>query len=574
MNVPLLRSRHTYNSSKMDKVYLRLIPETEQFDITFQYRNADKRVDRQFNFCRKLSESVGTFLGRVTTNLEKALNKKKSNKKKDDAAVESNIPIVVSLMLNGSEVCQEVECRSVFQEDNRVVFKLFDVNYDVIINSPFVNRLALPQSTLANFIVYPSAFETTYTDKALTSFEWYKSSDKKEWIKVGEGFTYEPTNNEIDHFLKLKCTPRNEKHEGLTVEALMGSTVSASPGTCPFETRHMFTKERTINNEFRVVSYNILADLYCDSDFTRTVLHPYCPAYALTLDYRKQLVMKELIGYNADIICLQEVDTKVYNYDLRPLFGSLGYTVHFTRKGGDVNEGLACIYNERKFRLVKENGVILSKVLKVSAVLSDILACASSKSNLLERLCERQNAFQVTVLESVETGNLLVVGNTHLYFHPDADHIRLLQAGMCIRLLEETMKELSDKYSDKLISTIFCGDFNSVPECGIFKLYTTGSVGSDCVDWRSNENEAISGFSLEQPMKFGSACGTPKYTNYTSGFADCLDYIFYDTDKLDVTQVVPLPSNEELMANTALPSIVFPSDHLAQVADLKWIACN
>lgn len=35
----------------------------------------------------------------------------------------------------------------------------------------------------------------------------------------------------------------------------------------------------------------------------------------------------------------------------------------------------------------------------------------------------------------------------------------------------------------------------------------------------------------------GSACGTPQYTNYTVGFADCLDYIFYQDDSFDVEQV-------------------------------------
>lgn len=90
----------------------------------------------------------------------------------------------------------------------------------------------------------------------------------------------------------------------------------------------------------------------------------------------------------------------------------------------------------------------------------------------------------------------------------------------------------------------------------------------------------------------GSACGTPQYTNYTVGFADCLDYIFYQDDSFDVQQVsiypqiyiykfinlvlnflpqvVPFPSLEELQANTALPSIVFPSDHISLAADLRW----
>jgi hypothetical protein len=44
------------------------------------------------------------------------------------------------------------------------------------------------------------------------------------------------------------------------------------------------------------VSYNILADLYADSEVSRTQLYPYCPPYALSIDYRKQLVLKELLG--------------------------------------------------------------------------------------------------------------------------------------------------------------------------------------------------------------------------------------------------------------------------------------
>lgn len=47
---------------------------------------------------------------------------------------------------------------------------------------------------------------------------------------------------------------------------------------------------------FRVLTYNILADLYCDSDYSREVLFPYCPPYALAIDYRKQLFLKEILG--------------------------------------------------------------------------------------------------------------------------------------------------------------------------------------------------------------------------------------------------------------------------------------
>lgn len=49
-------------------------------------------------------------------------------------------------------------------------------------------------------------------------------------------------------------------------------------------------------HSFRIISYNILADTYADSDFSKDVLFPYCPQYALDMDYRKQLILKEIIG--------------------------------------------------------------------------------------------------------------------------------------------------------------------------------------------------------------------------------------------------------------------------------------
>lgn len=46
----------------------------------------------------------------------------------------------------------------------------------------------------------------------------------------------------------------------------------------------------------RVISYNILADQYASGDFAQTTLFPTCPAYAIDMDYRKQLLLKEISG--------------------------------------------------------------------------------------------------------------------------------------------------------------------------------------------------------------------------------------------------------------------------------------
>lgn len=53
----------------------------------------------------------------------------------------------------------------------------------------------------------------------------------------------------------------------------------------------------------------------------------------------------------------------------------------------------------------------------------------------------------------------------------------------------------------------------------------------------SDKEQAVSGVSLQQPFEIRSAYNNPKYTNFTVGFAACLDYIFYQTNNLRILQV-------------------------------------
>ncbi|KAB0798204.1 hypothetical protein PPYR_09197 [Photinus pyralis] len=564
-----IRNLHKY-MFKMDKAYLRHVTETEQFQISFRYSDSNK-VDRQFNFCRQLKEPVGTFLSRVTANVSKVINKKNKKKKTDNAQEEENT-ISASLLHNGTVVGDERTCHDLFNShaSDEIVLQLLDKEYLIVINSPWINSLSLPKSIMANFPVYPAKFEGDFIDKNLSEFNWYKSEDKINWELVGCGFMYLPRNEDIKHYLKMTCLPKNENATGPFVETVSETCVEASPGYCPFETRHQFTKDRLIGKEFRVVTYNILADLYTDSDFSRNTLFPYCPPYALSMDYRKQLIIKELLGYNADIICLQELDKKIFVNHIEPVFTAMDYSCTFQLKGGEVAEGLGCIYNNKRFRFLESKTMLYGELIDKDPLFGDIWQKISANPKLIERYTQRSTVLELTLLESLENEELLLVANTHLYFHPDADHIRLLQGAVAIRFIEDYMLKLQSQAKVR-ISLIFCGDFNSVPECGIYQLYTKGSVSEDFVDWGSNAEETVRGLNLTQRFNLESACGTPPYTNYTAGFFGCLDYIYYEKDNLSVTQVIPLPSHEEVMEHIALPSIVHPSDHIALVADLKWL---
>lgn len=57
-------------------------------------------------------------------------------------------------------------------------------------------------------------------------------------------------------------------------------------------------------------------------------------------------------GYNGDIICLQEVDSKIFQSTLQPLMDTEGLNGLFYKKGKQVAEGLSCFYRRDRFKWV------------------------------------------------------------------------------------------------------------------------------------------------------------------------------------------------------------------------------
>ncbi|KAF4518026.1 hypothetical protein B566_EDAN009259 [Ephemera danica] len=533
--------------------YFRWQEEAAVFNFSFHLDSKEHGVSRNFNFSRQVTETMGDFQNRVKSSLDKTLSKKKKKKKAAETDSRGS-EINVHFLLNGESVDTGAICKDVIFQGG-VIMRLFTEEYHIHVNAPWISLLSLSDSILAGFPTYPSKLEMEFTDKNNCEFTWYRSvgapppaqktknkEDTLTWVEVGHDYCYTPSADDIACFLKLKCTPICNGRTGLPVEVISSTTVQAGPGLCPFEVRHSFTREYLDEN--RVVSYNILADLYADSDHSRAVLFPYC--------------------YHADIICLQEVDGKVFDNDLLPVLGSIGYHGVYSKKGGQVTEGLACLYRTNRFELLSSQSINLGEEIPSNPLFESFNKCIQENEALKTRILDRG-----TILKHRVSGEVLVIGITHLYFHPDADHIRLLQAGACLTFLEYSKKEWQQKVNNR-VSLLFCGDFNSTPEFGVYRLMTQKYIPSDYADWSSNEQEAVKGLSLSHDLHLESACGTPKYTNFTAGFADCLDYIFYQTDSLQVQQVVPMPSEEELQQHTALPSVVLPSDHIAIVADLNW----
>ncbi|CAI9718258.1 Hypothetical predicted protein [Octopus vulgaris] len=566
------------NNMSFNNLNVTCLPDDETLKISFEYSHNGLPA-RNFNLQRNKNELLGQSLLRLRANMSRFLNKCKKKKKERNAIpkVEDEDALPISVWRDDhqlSDTTPNVEAWTAGSE-----LHIGDKVFHVLVNGPAVNKLIIPSSMMVNFPVYIQ-MDCEFTDITQCTVTWYRATKKdsentdgvREWQEMSSSTVYSPTMADMGHRLKVKCVPQNMERNliGKAVTAESSSVVNAGPGYCPFETRHQFTKEKTDELRIRVVTYNILADLYSDSDFSREQLYPYCPAYALNIHYRTPLLLKEITGYNADLICLQEVDKKVFEHDLLPDLSLSGFEGLLCLKAGQVPEGSATFFNKSKFKLVDKHDIVLSEIIESDSRFKDILNLLECNEQLMHKVLQKQTIQQVSILESLDkSGQLLCVANTHLYFYPTADNIRLIQIAVCMKHIEHIIEMYKSKGQN--ISLVFCGDFNSDPERGVNLFMTTGSIAADFKEWKLNgSTDSILGMNLNHFLSLSSGCGYPVYTNYVGGFNATLDYIFYDNTCFDVAEVVPLPDDSEVVLHTALPSVVFPSDHIAQICTLKW----
>lgn len=631
-------SHQSINSGPNDlsKVYVQNNCSKKIMTISFEYSEADKK--RNFNLFRKSDEPLSASLERIKLNLRKIRGRPKN--KKPDSDTELSNDVIIEFISNSGSVNLDKITNSEAWVDGSIL-KMNGKSYQVRTDYPQVETLAITAHPIEGFLILPNvSLKNCVIDDC--QFIWYRqiqSQDKKTlveadpniadtilfdgrqyWLKLAESLTYTPTSDDVNCLIKVICLPSDRKRVGPMFEYMSPNRVQINKLKFPFEERHRYTSEViTEPNEFRVVSYNILADVYADQDYSRTVLFKHCPSHALEIDYRRQLLLKEISGYKADIICMQEVDRKEYIRTYEPFMRLVAdHSGVMNTKGGQVPEGVATFFRNDKFDLLHTHVTVLSDIIQrvqgetsggdtngeVSEIAEpnpitshpflkdrdspqaiDLLSrfnemrkSVMANPLLAKRLLERHTVLQASLIKSKQCPNqYIIVGNTHLYFAPDADHVRLLQGSICVKYLEYLKEEFYGKMvvsdSDQTtpnLSVILAGDMNSVPECGLFQLATKGYVSSDSVDWKSNQEEEVVGLSLNTNLRFKSAYNDVAYTNYTPDFNGCLDYIYYEQSNLTCESAVPLPSHEDITLTGGIPSDVFPSDHIALVANLKF----
>lgn len=186
--------------------------------------------------------------------------------------------------------------------------------------------------------VFPSDGEAAATDQRAQSLSSVCREAVSACPVVSTSYVYWATDEDSRHFIILECTPLNSAGEEGQGVIVISTDVISNIQIIPMAERHLFTPSHlTEPDQFRVVSYNILANVYATSERAQQMLYPYCDARALDQDYRQCLIARELLGYNADIISLQEVGAKSFSQFLSPALHHWGYEGCFHTKAGKVH---------------------------------------------------------------------------------------------------------------------------------------------------------------------------------------------------------------------------------------------
>jgi mRNA deadenylase 3'-5' endonuclease subunit Ccr4 len=227
----------------------------------------------------------------------------------------------------------------------------------------------------------------------------------------------------------------------------------------------------------------------------------------------------------------------------------------------------------------------------------------------------------------------LVIGNTHLFYHPMADHIRVMQAYAICRQMDEVRRGAPSKSSP--CPLIICGDLNSDPLSGTLRLLLHREVESDHFEtWKNlyeyswdkgehvflmdhgfvgnevnakhdpvyvdesfrdakQEEEEEAGVDTEHedpshggppkielppcfPNLISGYVEIPEFTNYAVDFTETLDYILASEPAseegvgFEASAAAPVPTSLEMKDYVAMPNEFMPSDHVSIVCDLKW----
>lgn len=404
------------------------------------------------------------------------------------------------------------------------------------------------------------------------------------WAEVSREKLYTPQPEDIGRMLMLECAPVLKNKDG---EERLGPwfrkvSPPVLPKPKPPPPRNMVHTQHhnpsiSKTNGFKVLCYNTLADIYATSQ-----VYPYCPLWALSWSYRRNNLLREILSYQADVVCLQEVQGDHFEDFFQPQMSLNGYDgifKHKTRESFGANpkaiDGCAVFYKKDRFALMEQYGIEFNEAASRS------INRQSEKYREKMRRLMKGNIGLVLVLEEITSADgrtarsqgrrkrRICVANTHMYWDPEFAEVKLWQTWVLCQ-------ELQKLVLPRDLPLILCGDFNSEPDSSVYELLSTERLRADHPVFRKDPKKILpppENIIHQLPLESAyNVIGEPKWTNYTGHFVGILDYIWFSKNHLRCTAVLDVDEEERLKKHTALPSETYSSDHISLFAEFTWMS--
>lgn len=261
------------------------------------------------------------------------------------------------------------------------------------------------------------------------------------------------------------------------------------------------TEER---DSVAVVCWNVLAPSYCFGHFYK---HLVSPAQTLSWAKRSKMIFDLLRRMDADVVCLQEVESWP---ELEAVMAGFGYSGVFQGRTGHKVDGLAILWRSNK----------LVQVGRPDALLFDDVMGKEGENRVCLRVCLHFPAVP---------GRRLTVATTHLDYKRPAAQARMG------RLFGEFCSDGLRAARDALVA---CGDFNCSIEAPAVREFLAGAGG------------------FESALPQFCPAGTPVHSAVIHGLSN-IDHMFFNPKFLQLSSIVG-----PLLSTAKLPHDEYPSDHM------------
>ncbi|KAI9189878.1 hypothetical protein H9P43_001311 [Blastocladiella emersonii ATCC 22665] len=215
------------------------------------------------------------------------------------------------------------------------------------------------------------------------------------------------------------------------------------PGLVRVLKRRWLRHDRTSfdDHTFSVMSWNILAPAFerlaASSPLASASAAPAAPAWPGDYASRRIALMNEILYYEHDVICLQEVDPDDYADFFLPILRAAGYAGVYAAKS--AYDGCATFFRHSRFAQLATSTLHYRHVELAGPSLDAPASWHSARTtDVVVGQTPFSNLAQVVLLQDRRTGAPLRIVNTHLLWQPEFAASKLLQTAILLEHLVKT----------------------------------------------------------------------------------------------------------------------------------------